>query len=172
MEPIFENITIETEQLLKEYIRFMHSKRIRLNKVIYAIGAASFLFLGIEWNSWLLIFGAVAYVGLFVRQFFWSASFAKKNLKSKLDYYNQENPPLTYRFLDDHFEVSDIDSWNSTPYDKIDAVTQLKNCLVVNVRNKGGFAISLDGFQKGTPEDLVEYLRTKCPQINPAHWNW
>ena len=172
MEPIFENITIEPEQILKEYIRFMHSKRIRLNKVIYAIGAAAFLYLGIEWNSWLLIFGAVAYVGLFVRQFFWSASFAKKNLKSKLDYYNQENPPLTYRFLDDHFEVSDIDSWNSTPYDKIDAVTQLKSCLVVNVRNKGGFAISLDGFQKGTPEELIDFLRTKCPQINPAHWNW
>ena len=172
MEPIFENITIETEQLLKEAIQVANRKRFRNNKIFMALGAAAFAFLGIEWHSWILILCAVAYVGLFFWQFYLPAHNAKRHMKAKLAYYDQENPPLTYRFFDDHFEVSGVDSWHTYPYRKLEGVIRLKSGILVTIRHRGGCTISLEGFQKGTPEELITFLRTKYTQPNPANWNW
>jgi hypothetical protein len=172
MEPIFENVTIETPQLVKASVLFVSRKQLRNNKIMMALGAAAFAYMGIEWSSWPMFAVAVAYVGLFFWQFLVPGQAAKKAIQNKLAYYNQTNPPLTYRFFEDHFELSDIDSWHSFPYDKVQAVARLRNCVLVQVENRGGMPISLEGFQKGTPEELMHFLRTKCPQPNPANWNW
>ena len=172
MEPIFESITIETEQLIKESICFVAGKKLRRNKIIFGLGAAAFLYLAIERSSPLLYVAAAIYAYLFIWQFIGPSYSAKKAIQNKLAYYNQTNPPLTYRFFEDHFEQSDIDSWYSSPYDKVQAVARLRNCILVQVENRGGMPISLEGFQKGTPEELVEFLRTKYTQPNPANWKW
>ena len=172
MEPIFENVTIETEQLIKSSILFVSRKQLRRNKILMGIGTAALLLLGLlEKETLLLLFAALdAY--LFIWQFIGPGQSAKKAIQNKLAYYNQTNPPLTYRFFEDHFELSDIDSWHSFPYDKVQAVARLRNCVLVQVENRGGMPISLEGFQKGTPEELMHFLRSKCPQPNPANWNW
>ena len=172
MEPIFENITIETPQLVKSSILFVGRKQLRSNKILMGIGTAALLLLGLlEKETLFLLFAALdAY--LFIWQFIGPGQSAKKAIQNKLAYYNQTNPPLTYRFFEDHFELSDIDSWRSFPYDKVQAVARLQNCILVQVENRGGMPISLEGFQKGTPEELMNFLRTKCPQPNPANWNW
>ena len=172
MEPIFENITIETPQLIKASILFVSRKQLRSNKIIFALGTAALLLLGLlEKEALLLLFAAFdAY--LFIWQFVGPSQSAKKAIQNKLAYYNQTNPPLTYRFFEDHFELSDIDSWHSFPYDKVQAVKRLQNCILVQVENRGGMPISLDGFQKSTPEELLHFLRSKCPQPNPTPWTW
>ena len=172
MEPIFENVTVETQQLIKESICFVAGKKLRRNKIMMALFAAAFLYLAIVRTSPLLYVAAAIYAYLFIWQFIGPGQSAKKAIQNKLAYYNQTNPPLTYRFFEDHFELSDIDSWHSFPYDKVQAVAQLRNCVLVQVENRGGMPISLEGFQKGTPEELMHFLRTKCPQPNPANWNW
>ena len=172
MEPIFENITIETEQLIKESILFAYHKKLRRNKIFGAIFIVAFLGLGLVRDNVFLLAAAAFYAFWFAWQFICPGWAAKRAMKKKVAFYNQTNPPLTYRFLDDHFELSDIDSWTSAPYDKIEAVTRLKSCIVVKVRDKASFFISLDGFQKGSPEELIEFLRSKCPHINLANWIW
>lgn len=172
MEPIFENVTIETEQIIKEALLFAHHKKLRRNKIFGAIFIVAFLGLGLVRDNVFLLAAAAFYAFWFAWQFICPGWAAKRAIKRKLAFYNQTNPPLTYRFLDDHFEVSDIDSWYSAPYDKIESATRLKSCIVVKVRDKGDFPISLDGFRKGTPEELIDFLRTKYTQPNPANWNW
>ena len=172
MEPIFENVTVETQQLIKESICFVAGKKLRRNKIIFGLGAAAFLYLAIERSSPLLYVAVALYAYLFVWQFIGPSYSAKKAIQNKLAYYNQTNPPLTYRFFEDHFEQSDVDSWHSVPYDKVQAVARLQGCILVQVQNRGGIPISLTGFQKGTPEELINFLRAKCPHINPANWNW
>lgn len=172
MEPIFENITIETEQLVKESICFVAGKKLRRNKIMMALFTAASLFLVIMNNHLIFYLATALYVYLFIWQFIGPGQSAKKAIQNKLAYYNQTNPPLTYRFFEDHFEQSDIDSWHSFPYDKVQAVARLRNCILVQVENRGGMPISLEGFQKGTPEELIAFLRTKYTQPNPANWNW
>ena len=172
MEPIFENVSIETPQLIKSSILFVSRKQLRRNKIIFALGAAAFLYLAVARSSALLYVVVALYAYLFIWQFIGPSYSAKKAIQNKLAYYNQTNPPLTYRFFEDHFELSDIDSWHSFPYDKVQAVARLRNCVLVQVENRGGMPISLEGFQKGTPEELIAFLRTKYTQPNPANWNW
>ena len=172
MEPIFESITIETEQLIKESILFAYHKKLRRNKIFGVIFVAAFLGLGLARDNVFLLAAAAFYAFWFAWQFIGPSYSAKKAIQNKLAYYNQNNPPLTYRFFEDHFEQSDIDSWHSFPYDKVQAVARLRNCILVQVENSGGMPISLEGFQKGTPEELVNFLRTKYTQPNPANWNW
>ena len=172
MEPYIEIVATETEAFIKEVLFFHNRKRLRFNKIFGGVGAVLFLACGLAWNSVFLLALTAFYVFWFAWQFIWPGWTAKKMLKKKLKFYNQENPPLTYRFLDEHFELSDIDSWNSVPYDKIESVIRLKSCIVVKIRDKGNISIILDGFQKGSPEELMEFLRSKCPHINPANWNW
>ena len=172
MEPIFENVTIETQQLIKETILGTHHKKLRRNKIMMALFAAAFLYLAIVRSSPLLYVAAAIYAYLFIWQLIGPGYSAKKAIQNKLAYYRLTNPPLTYRFFEDHFEQSDVDSWHSFPYDKVQAVARLRNCILVQVENRGGIPISLTGFQKGTPEELINFLRAKCPQPNPTPWNW
>ena len=171
MEPIFENVTVETEQMLKEFIQTVHRKRLLRNKIIMGFFAAAFLYLAVVRGSTLLYIVAAAYAGLAVWQFMVPGYHAKKSIQKKLAFYNQTNPPLTFRFFDDHFEVSDVDSWNSASYDKISAIDCMNHSILLRVENREAFSLNRSGFQKGTPEELVNFLGAKCPHTNPTNRN-
>ena len=173
MEPIFENITIETEQLIREAMTHLYSKMFRRNSLWWGILTVAFVAIASYRNSWFLWLLAAVYAGFFVWHLFapWRAS--RRNYKKLLAFYNQNIQPVTTRFFGDHFEMSSEDSWESISYDKIEAVACLKHCVVVKVKEKsGGYMFSHDGFRKGTPEELIDFLRTKYTQPNPANWNW
>lgn len=172
MEPYIEIVTIETEAFIKDVLFFSNRKKLRFNKIFGGIGAAIFLACGLAWDSVALLALAAFYIFWFAWQFIWPGYSGKKLLKNKLNFYNQENPPITYRFLEDHLEVSDVDSWRSCSYDKVEAVIRQKDIIFLKIEGNRGINIKLDGFQKGNPEELMVFLRSKCTKINLANWNW
>ncbi len=173
MDAYIENTTLETPELLREVICHMNRKGLLRRRLICGIAAVAFLVFGLLMEKLLYVIAAAVYAGGFIWYLIHPWWQARKTHKQKLAAYNQVEQPVFYRFFDDHYEVSDIDSWNSFPYERITAVVRLKVCIVIQTDEKScSGALSIDGFQKSSAEELMAFLRSKCPQVNPANWQW
>ena len=172
MEPIIENVTVETEEIIREGMMHLYGKMFRRNNLLRGIFTAVLVAVAIYRQVWYFWLFAGVYTVLFVWYLFTPWRDSRKNYKRLLAYFNQNVPPATSRFYDEHFEISSTDAWETIPYDKVEGAAMLKRCVVVKVKERpGGFVFCHDGYRKGSPQELLDLLRAKCPYINPANRN-
>ena len=172
MQAYIENISLDTVQQNRESLWHFSRKGLTRNCVL--LGVAFIMFLGLYFrkDNWVYLVGALIYVAMIVWELLKPGRFAKKIYNRKLVYYNGTMPPITYAFYDDHFVIADIDSENTATYDKIQSVVILKSCIALKLADGRGFLMSKNGFKKGSVEEFRSFLQEKCPQTNPAKWQW
>lgn len=171
MEVLFENVYEETEDMVYRLnCKVLHKQRI-LWTVLMSFFAAAFAFLG-----WILeripyLLAAVAYLLLAVRYFRMPRRYARKALKKKLEYYNGTNPPMTVQFGEE-IVFRDLDSLQTIPYSKVKNLYMLKGYLCIRTEMNAWHAFPMTGFTKGSPRELTDFLREKCPQLKLPDWQW
>ena len=172
METHFENKSLNTVQQNYEAIWCFQRKTILAFLVCNLLFAVVLFWAWCQQGRLLHIIFAILSCVMFVKYLLKPRRNAKQAYNTKLAYYDGTMPPHTFRFYDDRFTVTDVDSFNEVPYNKIRGVTCLKSCIALVLADGRGFLMSRDGFQKGTEEECIAFLRKKCPQINPAKWQW
>ncbi len=168
MEPIFENVTVETEALIQKAFNNLQSKNYLHTFIIFGLGLmlALALYLWQREEVWLLL--AAVYIGFLIRRAYQFATYGKNSLRRRLAYYDGGNPPMTNRFYGDHLVAQDVDSMNITPYCKLKKVEYNGELLLLY--RKDGMLITLDarGFTKGDGASCYRFLQNQIQPYLPA----
>ena len=162
MEPVFETVSLDNVQQDYEAIWYFQRKSIWTSVASWIIGTVVFGLLAWLRTSVILLAVALYYGYMAVRQILRPKRAAKSRYQNKLDYYDGVMPPITCLFYEDHCTFTDIDSYYMVPYKKVKSAIPLKSCLTINLADGRTFLISRNGFKKGTPEELQEFLCEKC----------
>ena len=96
---------------------------------------------------------------------------ANRAWKKRVTYYNGNPPATTIRF-DEQIELTDLDSSLKIPYEKVKEAQFVKEYLILTLETKAMHIFKLDHFVSGDANTLRQLLKEKCPQINPAQWQW
>ncbi len=172
MNTCFENNTISTYEQNLEWARFIYSKNVRNNVIIWSVLALFLLVLWIWDDNWAAPLAIGYAVFVIVRTINLPRNRAKKYYERKLAYYDGTMPPATYLFFEDHFRLTDVDSSRTAYYAKIEKVEFLKSCFAITLMDGDTYLVANSGFTKGTLAEFREFIRNKCPRLNLPEWQW
>ena len=181
MEPIFENVTVDTEKHLRTLYSVLQKKNIKNSLVIMLVFLAAAMVFLLEtviaayWAEIPLSLSdylpyialVVIYLVLTVMTITRPARAAKKIYLRTLEYYDNSMPPMTSRFFDGHFVSEDVDTRYITPYNKLARVEQKGDLLIFFRKDGHALHVSASSFTKGTLEDFLRFIREKAPQAFP-----
>ncbi|MBQ9148644.1 MAG: hypothetical protein IJX69_03650 [Oscillospiraceae bacterium] len=165
MDLLFESVYTDTEALIHEMASKVLFRKARKWVIISGILAAAFL---LRW-FWLKkpagLLGSILYVALMLWYLTVPRRYARKQYQQALAYFNGNIPPACVRFGDAIFYQDGIASY-TIPYDKLKHLYVMKNSMVFESDVGPLIQLSCNHFTKGTPAELLEFLRQMCPQMN------
>ena len=81
-----------------------------------------------------------------------------------LKYYDGTIPETVVRFADT-ITLSQEETVTTIPYSKLKQVSLLKDCFLLIDEIGGFYIVSNEGFTKGTKQEMLVFLKEKCPQL-------
>lgn len=156
MEILFENTYTRTEDVAKEIFRYVFFKR----KPLIALGALFLmaLILNAYTGNWtivtLCIFLALVFVFGYSRNV---------KLTVRRDEEISQNPITVNTVVTDGYiqPAFSVGSVYKIYFRDIKQAAQTKNYILLTTKAMQIYAFRKDGFTKGTPEELIAFLRTK-----------
>lgn len=171
MEYTIENVYVDSERLLRQAYGYVLRKRQILLTVTSVILGVLFAFAGVVLEKTICLLAAAVYVVLAVWYWLLPYRVAKKAYKSMLKIHDGDIPPTTVRFGEKIF----FDAGTSTSemaYNKLKSVSLRNDCILIRNEVGGVYLIANDGFTKGTKQELLAFLKEKCPQLKLPDWQW
>ena len=162
MEPLFVNITVRDEAMMKEYLRKTFLLR-PLSIFFYVLAAHYLLKTATVWFYFGYIDPIYLFVGVFIPP--WYYFIYRRTLKLTLNRDLEANggQPVTIEV-----SVTETSFFGRTKADapeiafsSVKKVTQTKNLIIVTTKAKQAFVLKKDGFTKGTAPELLQFLRDK-----------
>ena len=171
MEYTIENVYVDSEHLLRQaYGHILRKRQILLTVTSAILGVLfAFAWIVLERTIWLLL--AVVYVALAVWYWFVPYRTAKKVYKKMLKIHDGDIPPTTVRFGEKIF----FDAGTSTSemaYKKLKSVVFCNDCILIQNEVGEAYLVANDGFTKGSKQELIAFLKEKCPQLKLPDWQW
>ena len=161
METRFENVTVDTEQVLCSLYSYAQKKGIVRQSILMSVFLVLSLYLSYLLESLAFLALAAYYIYLLVKTLNYGRINGKKAYLKRLEYYDNTVPPMTHRFYNDYFVSSDVDSTNITPYCKIKKV-EIKHSMILITRKNGEIYHMCDtGFTKGNVADFCQFIQMK-----------
>ena len=171
MEYTIENVYVDTEKLVRQ----MHKKLLRKRSVFWtsamAVMGFLFLFVGLVLDRTAYLWGAAAYAALAVWYLFMPYRTSKKAYKKMLQYYDGNILETVVRF-GDAIVFTQGDTVSSIPYNKLKQVSFLDDCILLHNEVGGVYLLANDGFTKGSKQEMLAFLREKCPNLKLPDWQW
>ena len=168
MEPIFENVTVETEQLLQRAFSVLAGKKYIVQYAVFGIAMLLAFAQYVWWREFVWLCLTAVYAYFLCRRIYQYTTYGKRSLRSRLAYYDNMNPPMTNRFFEDRVVSQDIDSVNITYYTKISRVDFCSDLIVLYRKNGGVILLDPQGFTKGDYDSFTHFIREKIPHPTPA----
>lgn len=167
MEPIFENVTVPTQEHIAT-ARWVVQGKGRINNLLVWGGIAALvcltnLAMG-SFDHYTVVYLAVVAV-LSVLQLTVPIRGAKSAYLRILSYYDNTLPPTTVRFYENYFEVRQVDSLETTPYRKLTAAKYRKGVLVLIRKDGLAYYLDTNAFTKGDYDSFTHFLREKAPHL-------
>lgn len=168
-EVLFECRFTETEERTVELVgRIMKARRVILMILIAPI-ALWFVWSAVEE----ILFGqgffytalSVVYVLLFLYLIFQSRITAKIHFRRTMKFYNGTMPEAHYVFTGQEILSHYGDQQIRIPYDKLNRVLISKHLMILFAQKYARVAFPKDSFTKGTYEEFLVFLRTRCPDL-------
>lgn len=163
METRFENVTVYTEQLMRNMYGILNRKSILTSLLLFVgllvVFVVPNIIDGISYSAGILI---AIYCFFGVKTVIRPMRMAKEHYLQRLAYYDNSMPPENYRFYDDYFVRSDVDSTEITPYRKIRQVRVEKGLILIYRQDNQVFSMSAESFTKGTFQDFCQFIQLQA----------
>ena len=164
MDIQFENIYVDTEMLFRQTHQEHLKKKILIWSTIYIAVGVLTLYVGIAQDRPSYCWGSLLYFMLAVRCLRWPYRTARKMYNNLLKYYDGTIPETVVRFADT-ITLSQEETVTTIPYSKLKQVSLLKDCFLLIDEIGGFYIVSNEGFTKGTKQEMLVFLKEKCPQL-------
>lgn len=171
MEYLFENIYVDTEKLLRQTYKKILKKKVLIWTAVSVVMGLLFLFAGVVLDKPVYRWGSLIYVVLAVWYLLWPHRIARKAYKNMLKFYDGVIPETVVR-LADAITLTQGETVTTIPYNKLKQVSILDDCLLLHNEIGGAYIVSNDGFTKGTKQEMLAFLKEKCPQLKLPDWQW
>lgn len=171
MEYTIENVYVNSERLLRQAYGYVLRKRRIFLTVTSVILSILFAFAWIVLERTVYLVAAVVYVALAVWYWLLPYRVAKKAYKSMLKIHDGDIPPTIVRFGEKIF----FDAGTSTSemaYNKLKSVSFCNDCILIQNEVGSAYLLANDGFTKGSKQELMAFLKEKCPQLKLPDWQW
>lgn len=162
MEPLFENVYVRDEKLLKEYLKRLMLRR-PIDYFLYIIAGIYFIECAVMWfwleyiNPFVLILLA-AVIALKVVGYHRSVKLA---LQRDLELNGGEPVKLEVAVTEDAIRAQTRVDAPEIPFSSIKKVIQTKNLIVLISKARLAFVLTKDGFTRGTAAEFLQFLRNK-----------
>lgn len=171
MEVVFECVYTDTEEQLRElYTKLMYQnnrKWITIAAILAAVFAGIWF---IERKASDLSWTAIC---LFVMIWYLTMPFRRARIRHReaLRQFNGSLPESRLRFAD-QIQYRDGEIETFWPYHSVKNIIMMKTSIALE--NHMGMIIQFpkNNFTKGTPSELLEFLKIQCPQLNIPDWKW
>ena len=172
MEPIFENVYTDTEEMFREQYN-------RSGWVMRAGWVAVFLCLIVYYGIVLLteqslfyLLIVLIYLAYLVYMLHVPWSRAKRHMKNELTEYGGTLPQTVVQFFENEVTAKYGRTTNTISYEQITDIIVLNHTIILNVKKVTGIPISPKHFTKGSVEELYRFLQVKCPGVKLPGWKW
>ena len=172
MEPIFENVYTDTEEMFREQSAYS-GRVIRSIFVVFcsvaAVGSIVELLLDSSFFHALI---ALFWLGYTVYLLLLPWIRAKRHMKNELTEYGGVLPQTVVQFFENEVTAKYGRTNNTISYEQITDIIVLDHTIILNVKKVTGIPISPKHFTKGSVEEMYRFLRVKCPVVNLPGWKW
>ena len=163
METKFEISFQDTEEMYCRLFNRLYFKRYVAYAAGFALFTAWLVYLWIR-SQWLMYGGMALIFAIGIVWYLqYPRSMGKKNYKSRLEHLRGQEPRIQMSFGAD-IHVDEEGSGSTLSYDKIAHVYLLKDMLILVMSYQSAFFAPYDGLTKGTKEELIAFLETRCTE--------
>ena len=170
MEVRFACVYMDSEAGLRELYKMMcrpNRKWIILYAVL--IGICGMAWLAGGKNSNLILIAA--YLALMTELLTRPYRRAKKNHRERLRQFNGTLPESRIQF-GDQIRYRDGEIETIWPYHTVKHIYLMKNSIALENHSRMLLQFPKNNFTKGTPSELLVFLKVQCPQLNIPDWKW
>lgn len=162
MEPLFVNVSVRDEAMMKEYLR----KTILLRPfVLFVYALAAYLLLDslFFWIFYEYFSAKSLFFGVFLplMYYFIYRRSLKLTLERDLEANGGEPVTIEVSVAESSFFVRAKADAPEIAFSSVKKVTQTKNLIIVITKAKQAIILKKDGFTKGTAPELLQFLRDK-----------
>lgn len=162
MEPLFENVYVRDEKVLKEYLGWMLMRR-PIDYFLYIVAGVYFVESVVMW-FWLEYFNPFIWILLAVvaalKVIGWHRS-VKLTLQRDLELNGGEPVQLEIAVTEDAIRAQTRQDAPEILFSSIKKVTQTKNLIILISKARLAFVLTRDGFTRGTADEFLKFLRDK-----------
>lgn len=169
MEPIFENVTVPTEDMYISLFQVAHKKYRMRNLIVWCISVVCIGYLLWHLGSpyrWSLVLLGPFYLYLIIKDLTAYRRTGKQVYIREWAYYDHTMPPSTFRFYPEYMESRDADSVHITPYRKLARVECLDKVIILARKDEKAFVMDPRGFTKGDAQEFARFIREKISTSN------
>lgn len=162
MEPLFENVYVRDENVMKEYLRRMlllgPSAFISYGLIAFLLVNLISLWIWIGYFATSYLFGAVFIAAMY---FFIYWRTLKLTMDREQEVNGGEPLELHTTVMENSIACRTRVDAPEVAYSSIKKVIQTKNLIIVVTKAKLAFIMTKDGFTRGTAEELLQFFRNK-----------
>ncbi len=164
-EILFENIYADTESIISEQYKKMYAPGLLLWSLVFGTTTLILLFfvfvLGDKHYWPVLLFSAAYLISLFFRHRIYS----RRYMNNLRNFYNGTVPETIHRFTEDTiYSIFGTQTFH-VPIVKVDKLQITAHLLILYVGKTHRMTLKKDSFTKGTYEEFLAFLRTRCPEL-------